>query len=254
MLRPRVIPCLLLKGDGLVKTVGFESENYIGDPMNAIRIFNDLEADELVFLDIEASKKGDLISVDFVKKVGEEAFMPFAVGGGIRNTEDIKKLLKSGAEKVVINTNLVENPNLIKETSDIFGSQSIIASIDAKRTLNGNYKVFTFGGTKETDKNPVEVAKEAEKQGAGEILITSIDKDGEMGGYDLELIKMVSESVEIPVIACGGAGNLEDFVIAIKKGDASAVAAGSLFVYSGKEKGILINYPEKDELEEIFNR
>ncbi len=250
MFRPRIIPCLLLKELGLVKTIRFSNPTYIGDPINAVRIFNDFKADELVFLDIEASKKNKLIDLNFVKKVGQEAFMPFAVGGGIKNVKQIRSIFKCGTEKVVINTAAIENPYLISKASEIFGSQSIIASIDVKKSKRG-YEVYIYGGTKNTALNPILVAKKMENFGAGEILINSIEKDGTMEGYDLELIKLVSENVNIPVIACGGSGSLEDFVKATKSG-ATAVAAGSLFVYSGRNRGILINYPDKKDLEEVF--
>ena len=250
MFRTRVIPCLLLKNLGLVKTIQFKDPKYIGDPMNAIKIYNDFEADELVFLDINASKENRTINLEFVKKVGQEAFMPFAVGGGIKKIEHVKNVFNSGAEKVVINTAAIENPNLIKEAAEIFGSQSIILSIDAKKEKN-SYKVYTHGGTKQTNFSPSELANKMESLGVGEILINSIDQDGTMLGYDLDLIKAVSSAVNIPVVACGGAGCLQDFIKAIRAG-ATAVAAGSLFVYSGRNKGILITYPDKKELEEIF--
>lgn len=252
MFRPRIIPCLLLKGAGLVKTIKFGEPKYIGDPMNAVKIFNDLKADELVFLDIDASKEGRTVSFEVIKKIGDEAFMPFSVGGGIRDIEEIKKILNAGAEKVVINTEALKEGGLIKKAADIFGGQSIIASIDAKKDANGNYRVFSHGGTKDTGLEPVSVAIGMEKLGAGEILINSIDNDGIMEGYDLELIKMITAAVKIPVIAIGGAGCLEDFGKAVNEAGASAAAAGSMFVYSGKNRGILVNYPDREELEEIF--
>lgn len=252
MFRPRIIPCLLLKDVGLVKTMIFQNPTYIGDPMNAVKIFNDLEADELVFLDIDATKKNRMIDLEFVKKVGEEAFMPFAVGGGIKNIKEIRSIFNAGAEKVVINSHAIENPNFIKDAADMFGSQSIIVSIDAKRKPSGVYEVFTHGGTRNSGFDPVSIAKKMEKLGVGEILINSIDEDGMMKGYDLKLIKSISQAVNVPVIACGGAGEEKDLVKAVKNGCASAVAAGSMFVYRGKNKGILINYPDKEELVEIF--
>lgn len=250
MFRPRIIPCLLLKDKGIVKTVGFQNPSYIGDPMNSIKIFNDLEVDEIVFLDIGASKKGETISFDFVKRISEEAFMPFAVGGGIKTLEDIKEAFKSGAEKVVINSEAIRNPSFIKEASEIFGSQALIVSIDAKK-VNGGYEVFTNCGEFSTGKGPEEVAKQMQENGAGEILIASIDEDGLMKGYDKELISKVSEAVSIPVIAIGGAGVYEDLAEPISSG-ASASSAGSLFVYNGKNKGILLNYPDREEIKEIF--
>ncbi len=251
MFRPRVIPCLLLKDKGLVKTINFQNPNYIGDPINAVRIFNDFEADELVFLDIDASKNGKTADLEFVKKIGEEAFMPFAVGGGISSIDKIRSILNNGAEKVVLNTHAIENPEFVKEAAGIFGSQSIIVSIDVKKGSEG-YKVYTRSGTKDTGLDAIKTAELMEQMGAGELIINSIDKDGTMEGYDLEIIKAVSKTVKIPTIALGGAGKLSDLSKAIKSG-AAAVAAGSIFVYSGKNKGILINYPDRRELEEVFS-
>lgn len=253
MFRPRLIPCLLLKNLGLVKTIKFQESRYIGDPMNAVKIFNDLEADELIFLDIEASKESRILPIEFVKKVGEEAFMPFAVGGGIKTMEDIRKILKNGAEKVVINTQAIQNPDFIRNAADTFGSQSIIISIDVKKYTNNKYHVFTNSGTKNTFRDPISVAKQMEELGTGEIVIHSIDNDGMMSGFDLNLIKSISQAVKIPVIALGGAGKLDHLAQAITKGKASAVAAGSIFIYSGKERGILINYPDREETKVLFN-
>lgn len=252
MFRPRVIPVLLLKGQGLVKTIKFRDYSYIGDPINAVKIFNDLRADELVFLDILASKQKRCISLDFVRKVGEEANMPFAVGGGIRTIRDIKEIINKGAEKVIINSYAVENPEFIREASDEFGSSTIVVSIDVKKKLFAKKQLYTFGGTKSTGFEPVYFAGLMERMGAGEIIINSIDKDGTMQGYDLELIKSVSESVSIPVVALGGAGELDDFNKAVFQSYASAVAAGSMFVFHGPRKAVLVNYPDKDVLKNIF--
>jgi len=248
MFRPRVIPVLLLKNLGLVKSVHFKDYRYIGDPINAVKIFNDLKADELIFLDITASKDDRLISLDFVKNVGDEANMPFSVGGGIKTIHDIKQILNSGAEKVVINTSVFENPGFIKEAADVFGSSTIVVCIDVKKKFLGGYLVYTKEGLKNTGENPVEYAKLVEEMGAGEIIIQSIDKDGTMEGYDINLIRMVSENVAIPVVALGGAGSISHFKDAIDKGLASAIAAGSMFVYHGARKGVLINYPDEREL------
>jgi cyclase len=255
MFRPRVIPCLLLKNKGLVKTVKFKNPTYIGDPMNAIKIFNDLEADELVFLDITATNENRLLSLDLVERIAEEAFMPFAVGGGIKNLDEIKQILKTGAEKVIINTSSVTNPNLIREASDNFGNQSIIISIDVKKDIWKKNKVYINSGKRNTQLDPVEHAKKMEQLGAGEIIINSIDKDGTMAGYDIDLIGKVSESVQVPVVALGGAGSLNDFKEAIVNGHASAVAAGSMFVFHGPRRAVLINYPEKEDIKHflIFN-
>ena len=254
MFRPRVIPTLLLKNKGLVKTVNFSKEKYIGDPINAVRIYNEMEADELVFLDITATIENRLPSIDLIKKISDEAFMPFTVGGGIKSIEDAKEMISAGAEKIVINSASVTKPNLITEVSNLFGKQSVIVSIDVKKNFWGKDKVYINSGTKQTSLNPLEHAKNVEKLGAGEIFLTSIDNEGLMKGYNIELCKKVSEAVNIPVIANGGAGNIQDFKQVINGGEVHAVAAGSLFVYQGPKRGVLINYPVKKELENMFDK
>lgn len=248
MFRPRIIPVLLLKNLALVKSIQFKNHKYIGDPINAVRIFNDLKADELVFLDIEASKNERLISLDFVKNVGEEASMPFAVGGGVKSIEDIRAVINAGAEKVVINTRAAQNPDFIKEASDVFGSSTIVVCIDVKKKLFKGQRTWIYSGSKSTAFTPVEFARLMEENGAGELIIQSIDNDGTMQGYDIELIKSVSTSVSVPVVALGGAGTKENLIEAYQKGHANALAAGSLFVYQGTKRGVLINYPDKNEL------
>lgn len=248
MFRPRIIPVLLLKNRVLVKSVGFRNHKYIGDPINAVRIFNELRADELVFLDIEASKEKRLISLDFVKNVGEEARMPFAVGGGVKSLDDIRAIINAGAEKVVINTYAGQNPSFIKEASETFGSTTIVVCIDVKKKLFKGQRTWILGGTRSTALTPIEFAQLMEKNGAGELIIQSIDKDGTMDGYDIDLIKSVSTSVNIPVVALGGAGKKEHLKEAYLSGHANGLAAGSFFVYQGKTRGVLINYPDKKEL------
>ncbi|HIA36632.1 MAG TPA: glycosyl amidation-associated protein WbuZ [Flavobacteriales bacterium] len=251
MFRPRVIPCLLLKDKGLVKTIKFKDPTYVGDPMNAVKIFNDAKADELVFLDITATNEGRTPDIDIIKNIGEEAFMPFAVGGGINKIEQVQALINAGAEKVVINTAAVENPAFLSEIAEIFGRQSVVVSLDVKKN-NGAYTIVTNSGKKEHNLDLIDTVKLMESSGAGEIIINSIDKDGTQEGYDLELIKMVSQEVQIPVIAIGGAGSYEDLTEAVIDGTASAVAAGSLFVFIGRKRAVLINYPDSDELQEMF--
>ena len=253
MFLPRVIPVLLLKGKGLVKTVKFKDPKYIGDPINAVKIFNDLKADELVFLDITASKEGRTVSVDLVKDIGDEAFMPFGVGGGINNIKQIEQLLKAGAEKVIINTNAIINPGLIDEASRVFGSQSIVVALDIRKTLFGKYECWIKDGSENTKASPVDMAKKAENLGAGELIINSIDLDGTMTGYNIDLIKSIAEIVSIPVVACGGAGNLEHLKQCYFDGKAHALAAGSMFVFHGPRRAVLINYPSKCELKQLFN-
>lgn len=252
MFRPRVIPILLLRGQGLVKSVKFKDYRYIGDPINAVKIFNDLKADELVFLDILASKEKRTVSLDFVRNVGEEANMPFAVGGGIRTIQDIKEIINAGAEKVIINSYAVQNPDFIRQASNVFGSSSIVVSIDVKKKFLGKEQIYILGGSKSTGINPISFAKLMEEKGAGEIIINSIENDGLMTGYDLDLVCEVSKAVEIPVIATGGAGSLEDFKKAVNESYASAVAAGSMFVFHGARKAVLVNYPNIQELRNIF--
>lgn len=248
MFRPRIIPVLLLKNSALVKSVGFKNHKYVGDPINAVRIFNSLKADELVFLDIEASKNNRLISLDFVRDVGEEANMPFAVGGGIKTIKDIKAIINAGAEKVVINTRAAQNPDFIKQASVVFGSSTIVACIDVKKKLFRGQRTWILSGSQSTAYTPPEFARLMERKGAGEIIIQSIEKDGTMTGYDIELIKSVSTAVSIPVVALGGAGKKEDLLDAFQNGCANGLAAGSLFVYQGAKRGVLINYPDKNEL------
>ena len=248
MFRPRIIPVLLLKDLGLVKSVGFRNHKYIGDPINAVRIFNELKADELVFLDIQASRESRLISLDFVRDVGEEARMPFAVGGGIRSLDDIKKVIAEGAEKVVINTQAALDPRFVRAAADEFASSTIVVCIDVRRKLFKGEIAWAFGGTSPTPFSPVEFACLMEEMGAGELILQSIERDGSMKGYDIELIKKVSSAVAIPVIALGGAGRKKDLIDAYTKGNANALAAGSMFVYQDERRGVLINYPEKGEL------
>jgi len=253
MLGVRVFPCLLLKNSGLVKTIKFQNPRYIGDPINTVKIYNEKEVDELVFLDIAATTENRKPPFNIISQIASECFMPFAYGGGIRSLEDIKTILSIGAEKVVINSYAVETPSFIKEAGELFGSQSIIVSIDAKKHSNGSYYISTHGGNKSTKINSIAWATKMEEMGAGEILLNSIDRDGTMEGYDLELTKKVSEAVSIPVIACGGAGKYEDIGKVVEAG-ASAVTAGSLFVYQGKNRSVLINFPTRKEIEEILGR
>jgi len=250
MFRPRVIPVLLLKGLGLVKTIKFKNPTYIGDPMNAVKIFNDLEADELAFVDITATKENRIASLNLINRIVEEAFMPISVGGGICTLQHVKDIIGAGAEKVIINSASVTNRRLISEAAELIGSQSVTVSIDVKKNIFGKKKVYTHNGTKNTGYSAVEHAVLIEKAGAGEIIINSIDHEGTGLGYDLELIREISDSVSIPVVALGGASGIIDFKKAVKAG-AHAVAAGSAFVYHGPRKGILINYPSKEELASI---
>jgi len=254
MFLPRIIPVLLLKGKGLVKTVRFKEPKYIGDPINAVRIFNDLKADELVFLDITASKEDRTISVALVKDIGDEAYMPFGVGGGISNIKQVEQILKAGAEKVIINTNAVLKMDFIEEAAKIFGGQSIVAALDIKKSLLGKYECWIKDGSQNTKVHPLEIAKKVEGSGVGELIVNSIDLDGTMSGYDIKLTRSIADIVSIPVVACGGAGNLEHLKEGYFEGKAHALAAGSMFVYHGPRRAVLINYPSKNELKQLFNK
>lgn len=253
MLSTRVIPCLLLKEYALVKTRKFREYNYVGDPVNAVRIYNECEVDELVVLDITATAEGRKPNFELLKDLADECFMPFAYGGGIQEMADIEKIIACGVEKVVMNYQVFKQPELITKAANYFGSQSIIASMDVKKTFWGKQNAYVLNGQNNTGIDAVEYAKRIEELGAGEIFLNNIDRDGEMNGYDVELIKKVAQAVKIPVIACGGAGKLADLSMAVNEGKASAVAAGSLFVYQGETRGVLINYPGYNALQKVFS-
>ena len=252
MARIRVLPVLLLKNSGLYKTIKFKEPRYIGDPMNAVKLFNDKEVDELIFLDITATieKKGP--NFEAISEVASECFMPFSYGGGIDSIEQMSTLFSIGVEKVVLNTVLHSNLNLVKEAADRYGSQSIVASIDVKKSLFGKYEVFSHSGTLNTKKDPIQFAIEMQNAGVGEIMINSIDRDGVMKGYDIDLIKNITSKVDVPLIACGGAGTIDHLSKAVKEGHASAVGAGSMFIYHGKHNAVLINYPNQQDLKKIY--
>ena len=252
MYRPRIIPVLLLKNFGLVKSIRFKDYKYIGDPINAVKIFNELNADELVFLDTEATKQNRLISIDFVRDVGEEANMPFAVGGGVSSLVDIQKLIQAGAEKVIINSAAL-NPRFIEEATKEFGSSTISVCIDYKKKLFGGIKTWIHSGVKSTNFSPTEFARMMQDAGAGEIILQSIERDGTMVGYDLDLLKSISQSVTIPVVALGGAGKMEHLSLAMNEACMNGLGAGSMFVYQGSNQAVLISYPDKKEKQEVYS-
>ncbi|MBR4341493.1 MAG: imidazole glycerol phosphate synthase subunit HisF [Lachnospiraceae bacterium] len=247
--RPRIIPTLLIDDGDLIKTIRFGERTYLGDPVNAVKIFNRKGIDELSILDIGATRNYREPDFGLLKDISSEAFMPLSYGGGIKTIEQIHDLLAIGYEKVVINTGLIKNPELIKKASGMFGSQSIVASIDAGK-VNGSYKCFIADGTEATENNPVELAKTAESLGAGEIIINSIDQDGMMKGYDIGLVKSVADAVNVPVIAIGGAAGISDLKDVLENGHAHAAAGGSMFVYYGRLKAVLITAPSEKELNE----
>jgi len=245
--RPRIIPVLLYDDRDLIKTINFKDRTYLGDPVNAVKIFNRKGIDELSVLDIGATKNHREPDFELLKDIASEAFMPLSCGGGITNLEQVHELLAIGYEKVVINSELVRNPKLITESAEAFGSQSIVASIDAK-IIKGQYHCVINDGQEVTDKVPVELAREAERLGAGEIIINSVDRDGMMQGYDIELVRSVADAVKIPVTAIGGAGGIADLKKVLDEGHAHAAAGGSMFVYDGRLKAVLITAPSETEL------
>jgi cyclase len=249
MLKTRVIPCLQLIGDSLVKTVKFGSHGYIGDPVNTVRIFNELEVDELCFLDIRATLEGRTPNLSILQQISNECFMPLSYGGGVKDFAVAKEILSIGFEKIVINTEAYNNPSLLTRLAEHFGAQAVIGSIDVKKNIWGKYQVFVKDGTEKTLLDPVEWAQKMQFHGAGELLLTSMDRDGTWTGFDVELTKKISEAVSIPVIANGGAGNIAHIREVVKIGHASAVGLGSMVVYQKKEMGVLVNFPDKVELE-----
>jgi cyclase len=243
MLKTRIIPALLLRDVSLVKTVKFRKPSYIGDPINTVRIFNELEVDELIFLDIEATMKNRKPNLRILNEIANECFMPLAYGGGISDFETACDIFKIGFEKVVLNAAFHTHPKIIEQIARHFGNQAVVASVDVKKNFWGNYEVFTHSGSKNSKKNPVEWCKQLEEMGAGEILLTSIDKEGTWSGFDVELTRKVSEAVGIPLIAHGGAGSKDHITQIVHEGKASAVALGSIVVYQQKGMGVLVNFP-----------
>ena len=249
---PRVIPCLLLADGGLVKTVQFSDPRYVGDPINTVRIFNDKQADEIVVLDIRATIEGRPPDEDAIREIASEAFMPVGYGGGVRDLRTATRLIQVGVEKVIVNTIAVAEPRVVAEIADHLGSSTIVVSIDARRRGDGTYEVMTAGGRLATGIDVRRHAEDVTRLGAGELILTSIDRDGTMEGYDLDLVAQVAGVVSIPVVASGGAGSLEDVVAAVRAGGAAAAAAGSMFVFHGRHRAVLITYPSYQRRTEAF--
>ncbi|MBM3186158.1 MAG: imidazole glycerol phosphate synthase subunit HisF [Bacteroidetes bacterium] len=246
MYRPRIIPVLLLKNNGLVKSIQFKNHKYIGDPMNAVRIYNELEADEIIFLDIEATKNNRCVDVQLVKDIGEEANMPFGVGGGINSLSQIEKLIHAGAEKVVICSEALHRPEFIQEASQEFGSSTIAVCMDVGKSFFGGTKLYSHSGSKAHSIELESFAKKMQDFGAGELIIQSIVQDGKMTGYNHEISAAVAKKINIPVTVLGGAGTMEDIKSLHQQHPFNGYAAGSLFVYQGKHRGVLINYPSQE--------
>lgn len=247
MYRPRVIPVLLLRGMGLVKTKKFKDPVYIGDPVNSVRIFSEKEADEIVILDIDASREGRGPNFELIEEIAGECLMPMGYGGGITTYDQVRRLIRSGVEKVVINSAAATSSmQVITEAAQAFGSQAVVGAIDVKKSLLKGYRVVAKSATVDTSLQIEEHAQALVAAGAGEILINNVDADGTMAGFDEKLIRRVADAVDVPVVACGGAGTIDHLISAIHDGGASAVAAGSIFVFHGKHRAVLINYnPEQ---------
>ena len=251
MLRTRIIPALLLRDESLVKTVRFGKFTYVGDPCNTVRIFNELEVDELLFLDITATREGRPPNLKVLSDIADECFMPLAYGGGIRRLQDAKAVLHIGFEKIVVNSYALDNPGFVRQLADEIGSQAVVVSIDVKNKILGGSQVRAIAGSKSTRRDPVAWAKEVESWGAGEILLISIDREGTWSGFDIDLVRRVTDAVGIPVIAHGGAGSIGDIRKVVKEAGASAVGLGSMVVFQKMGMGVLINFPDEKQLNKV---
>lgn len=252
MLRPRIIPCLLVHDDGLVKTVKFKEPKYVGDPINAVKIFNEKEADELIVLDIDATAQGREPNFRLIAQFAAECRMPLCYGGGVRTVEQAKRIIGLGVEKVALSAAAVEDPTLISRIAAEVGSQSVVVVLDVKTSLFGKQEVWTHNGRKNSGKSPLELAKEAERLGAGEVVINSIDRDGQMKGYDLALARKIREATRLPMSVLGGAGSLQDIGALIKECGVVGASAGSFFVFKGQYRAVLISYPSPEQKDELL--
>ncbi|MBT1258755.1 AglZ/HisF2 family acetamidino modification protein [Pseudomonas sp. VS40] len=255
MLRPRIIPCLLIHNKGLVKTVKFKDPKYVGDPLNAVKIFNEKEVDELIVLDIDASVEGREPDYALIQKMAMECRMPFCYGGGISNADQAKKIIGLGVEKIALSTAAVLNPSLVKQIADEIGSQSVVVVLDVKKKLlGGRYEVWINNGRKNTGKCPIELSKVLQDLGVGEIVVNSIDADGAMKGYNLDIAEKIHKNIHVPLTILGGAGSLDDIGALINKFGIVGAAVGSLFVFKGVYKAVLINYPSPTEKDNLLKR
>ncbi len=247
MLRPRIIPCLLIKDNGLVKSMQFKNHKYIGDPINTVKIFNEKEVDEIIIIDIDATTQNREPDYKLIESLAAECRMPLCYGGGVKTVEQAQKIFTLGVEKISISSEAISNPNLLTEIGSRVGSQSIVVVMDVKKSKSSNYEIWTHNGTKNTGKDPIAFAKEVERLGAGEVVVNSIDEDGMMKGYDMDLIDSIRDAINLPLTVLGGAGTLKDIGNLISKHKVIGAAAGSLFVYKGVFKAVLINYPKPSE-------
>lgn len=252
MLHPRIIPCLLVHDDGLVKTVKFKDPKYVGDPINAVKIFNEKEADELIVLDIDATVMGREPNFRLISQFAAECRMPLCYGGGVRTVEHAKRIIGLGVEKVALSAAVIDDPTLISRIAAEIGSQSVVIVLDVKTGLFGKQEVWTHNGRRNSGKTPLELAKEAERLGAGEVVINSIDRDGQMKGYDLALARKIRENIQLPMSVLGGAGSLHDIGALIKECGVVGASAGSFFVFKGQYRAVLISYPAPEQKSELF--
>ena len=253
MLRPRIIPSLLIKDKGLVKTVNFKNPKYVGDPINAVRIFNEKEVDELAIFDIDATLLNNEPDYSLIERLANQSMMPLCYGGGVKTVEQAQRIFSLGIEKIALSSAVIINPDLISQISDRVGSQSVIVVLDVKKKLFGGYEVYINSGAKATGINPFKFVEQAQRLGAGEIVINSIDRDGLMNGYDMDLIRKVRDKVTLPMTVLGGAGSLDDIKKVIDEHGVIGVAAGSLFVFKGPYKAVLINYPNLEQKQNLNN-
>jgi len=255
MLRPRIIPCLLVKDGGLVKTVNFTNPKYVGDPINAVKIFNEKEVDELIVLDIDATVQNREPDYVIIKNLAAECRMPLCYGGGVKTVEQVERIISLGVEKVAMSSAAVSNPRIVAQAAEIVGSQSVVVVMDVKKTGRGcNYDVWTHNASKPTGQSPVDFAKRVENFGAGEVVINSIDRDGVMKGYDLDLVKVIRDSISLPITVLGGAGTIKDIAALIHNFGIIGAAAGSLFVFKGIYRAVLINYPSRAKRDALINQ
>lgn len=254
MLRPRIIPCLLVKNGGLVKTVQFGNPKYVGDPINAVKIFNEKEVDELIVLNIDASVQNREPDYGMIRNLAAECRMPLCYGGGVKTVEQVERIISLGVEKVAMSSAAVSNPQIVARAAEVVGAQSIVVVMDVKKSRwGGKYELRTHNASNPTEHSPVEFAKQMENLGAGEVVINSIDRDGVMKGYDLELVNGIREAISLPITVLGGAESLKDIKRLISKYGIIGAAAGSLFVFKGVYRAVLINYPSRAEKDALIS-
>lgn len=247
MLRPRIIPCLLVQGKGLVKTINFTDPKYVGDPINAVKIFNEKEVDEIIVLDITSTVQNREPNYLMIKNLATECRMPLCYGGGVKTVEQANRIINLGVEKVAISSAAIENPALVSDIADQVGNQSVVVVLDVRKKKNGNYEIWTHNGKKATGRSPVEFSEQLENYGVGEIVINSIDNDGKMKGYDLDLAEKIRDVITVPLTILGGAGSLDDIKRLVDRFGIIGASAGSLFVFKGVYRAVLISYPSPQE-------